>query len=584
MKSFSFASYGTPTGSCGSFQPGTCHRDIRSILSQTCLNQRTCHISVSNDSMGGDPCPHLQKTAAVQVVCDAGVPSPAPSVSNTPTPQPTMMPSATPTPTAVPTVAPAPTVTAAPSTPPAAGASTALSFSVIPYTDPDIVSPGRGAELWNYVDQAIDHPVSGNGFSTMDYYFRFAWTHFENETQGVYDWTLFDSKINEAIRNKQKFGFGIMQVAWDTMNYPAYLHRLMQAEATRDINIGGRWFPNWNSPTYLDRLDALHRAINQHIENGSYLGVRYKDVINYIDIRGYGEWGEWHTPGIFATSATLRRIIDSHVNGFPDHQLAVIISIFDADRLQNTRVPAEIGTYALTVRNRRGKLGWRRDNWSANDAYIPMWLEQSSSVDGNLPDEDKILNRWKIAPILGEPYNGGVGATGSSCAYELFEAQARRYHASMVGNGNYVGNAGTACALNNLRNAFKAMGYRIVLNGGSRTTQVSTSDRKLTVALNWRNVGISPTYEDWNVMLRLKNSSGAVVWSGRSSHVMRLFLPASTDTVVTDTFVLPTSVPTGQYSLSLSIDDPKNYRSPMPIAIQGRQANGSYDLGNVSVP
>ena len=80
--------------------------------------------------------------------------------------------------------------------------------------------------------------------------------------------------------------------------YPEYMHQLMQSESTTDWKSGSSWIPNYNSNYYLGRLLALNQALNNHIETASYNGIRYKDVIQFIDIRGYGSWGEWHSAGI----------------------------------------------------------------------------------------------------------------------------------------------------------------------------------------------------------------------------------------------------------------------------------------------
>src|SRR4029078_12714232 len=115
-------------------------------------------------------------------------------------------------------------------------------------------------------------PNSAINSPRTDYYRRFQWCQFENLTQGVYNWAVFDTAVHEAIRARQKFSFGIMTafegaiadtVHFDNGNtyasYPRYLHTLMQSETHDDwkaaINGSGEnaacttcmWVPNWNS-------------------------------------------------------------------------------------------------------------------------------------------------------------------------------------------------------------------------------------------------------------------------------------------------------------------------------------------------
>jgi len=68
----SFASYGTPTGSCmvGSLATDWCHADnSQEIVEQKCLGYASCSISASN-GVFGDPCARTTKSLVVRVKCD----------------------------------------------------------------------------------------------------------------------------------------------------------------------------------------------------------------------------------------------------------------------------------------------------------------------------------------------------------------------------------------------------------------------------------------------------------------------------------------------------------------------------------
>src|SRR5688572_12769786 len=188
-----------------------------------------------------------------------------------------------------------------------------FSFTEIPFTNTDLVNPGRGVEQWHNANE-VNVPTQGVNTQRLDVYYRFPWTRIEGSTQGSYNWSYFDGLINSAIQKKQKFSFGIMTLypGANTSGglaaygsgyscYPLYLHNLMQGEAVKDWRKGTTWVPNYNSNHYINRLLALHQAINAHLETGSYNGVRYKDVIGYIDVRGYGSWGEWHHGSVVST-------------------------------------------------------------------------------------------------------------------------------------------------------------------------------------------------------------------------------------------------------------------------------------------
>jgi hypothetical protein len=247
-------------------------------------------------------------------------------------------------------------------------------------------------------------------------------------------------------------------------------------------------------------------------------------------------------------------------------------------------IPAEVSCYAAQTTNAHGELGWRRDNWGTNASWLADYLENNPIVcPGNVPLKTLIMNKWKVAPITGEP-NGSASTAGNggSCPFYDLEREVRFYHASTIGNGNWGGAESQPCAQDLARAAMKASGYRIQLNGGSYTGSVGAT-RALSVELAWRNVGVAPTYEPWDVMFELRDAGDLAVWSGTSKKVLARYLPDTNDDVVTDSFTLPTSVAAGPYTLKLVVRDPAGYRKPLPLAIVGRAPDGSYPLGTVQV-
>lgn len=477
-----------------------------------------------------------------------------------------------------------------------------LSLSVLSPTGPDLIAPGRGAERWH--DQFyVDVPSEGTDTTPLDVYHRFSWTQFER-SEGVYDWSRFDGLLDDAIEHRQAFSFGIMtacpgcpvdynglvMVDGSPAAYPADLHRDMQAESVHDWVSDGYWVPNWNSPSYLARLDALLHAIDEHLETGEHMGVRYRDAIGYIDVRGYGSWGEWHVYGIAdtvddqpsgtrATAATLTRLVDMHVDAFPSHALVLMICTFDGGRFPNMGVPVEVATHALSVENDFGPLGWRRDNWGATDDYIRWLLDWNTGEAGGVSVADEVMSRWQTSPVVGEPPGFDPGG---SCAYDELEDQVRLFHATSFGNGNYGGTEGRACMRDNIRAAARASGYRLVVEGGTAEPELHLGG-PVSISLRWHNVGLTPTYEPWEVVYELRTSGGDVVWSGTSSFEPRLFLPAATATEVTDALVLPDDVVPGTYELAMVVRDPRGFRAPLPLANEGRRADGSYALRTVTV-
>src|SRR2546421_4319665 len=74
-----FASYGTPTGSCGAFQTSGCDAaGAAAFLAQACVGSSSCAVDADNDNFG-DPCEGIYKHLDAQATCTtAATPAPAP--------------------------------------------------------------------------------------------------------------------------------------------------------------------------------------------------------------------------------------------------------------------------------------------------------------------------------------------------------------------------------------------------------------------------------------------------------------------------------------------------------------------------
>lgn len=454
----------------------------------------------------------------------------------------------------------------------AATLSTILSFT---QTTADFSRPGAGANEWSYDQNVINIPNQGTNTQRLDRYWRFTWLDFQKAggSSGTYDFTVFDQKIQQSISKGQTFSFGVMQqcggcdanlqtnISGSVMLYPTWLHTQMQGELVKDFTSGGEWFPNYNSPSYLVALKNLNIAINNHILSGSFNGIRYQDVIGQIDIRGYGDFGEW-TNNVFTngniTVATGDSIISYHVHVFDKFQCVYMMAAVDGGQLSNTNVPPAVGYYALTVSNSVGKLGWRRDSWGQTDNYLSQWTDANPTVFNGLVFKTEIMNRYQFAPIVGEPQDGGSAGTFNS-----LPSQMTKYGVTSFGNGNFnvSSNGSNATVQANFRAASAAAGYKLTITAGSISGNL--------ISLTWSNINTAPTYKNWVVNFELRNGS-VVAWTKKSTFSPRFFLKGSIS--VTD------SLPNGTGDLYLVIRDPSGYRKPMPLAITGQNADGSYLL------
>ncbi|KAJ8451967.1 hypothetical protein Cgig2_007450 [Carnegiea gigantea] len=70
ISSIKFASFGTPLGTCGSFEQGTCHAPTSyNVLEKRCIGKQRCAVVIANSNFGEDPCPNVLKRLSVEAVC-----------------------------------------------------------------------------------------------------------------------------------------------------------------------------------------------------------------------------------------------------------------------------------------------------------------------------------------------------------------------------------------------------------------------------------------------------------------------------------------------------------------------------------
>ncbi|KAG2698497.1 hypothetical protein I3843_07G153500 [Carya illinoinensis] len=72
ISTIKFASFGTPSGTCGSFQKGTCHApNSLEVLEKKCVGQESCMVTMSDTKFGADPCPNVLKRLSVEANCSS---------------------------------------------------------------------------------------------------------------------------------------------------------------------------------------------------------------------------------------------------------------------------------------------------------------------------------------------------------------------------------------------------------------------------------------------------------------------------------------------------------------------------------
>jgi hypothetical protein len=416
-----------------------------------------------------------------------------------------------------------------------------------------MVNPDRGLYQWISKNLA---PVQ-----TIDSYTRYNWSQLETACN-VYNFSRIRSAAAAASNKGGKFGFGIMpMLTGTTMAYPGYLHSNMPLKWWSASN--KCWVPDWNDSYYLSRVDAL----------ASNLGAAFdKDPrVGYVDVRAYGNWGEWHVSRFEAptngaptvTNASLASMVSSYAKYFPNTQVIMMsdnpVGLSNAMCQKITQIP----------------MGWRRDSWGSS-------IMNHVSTGNAWPAAS---NRWMTAPVIVESIAANAwGGVDSNVAL----AQVGSYHVSRIGNGNFWGTSNWSDVPKGLQTAIldsaAAAGYIYSVSSVQYPTTFASAAGSNQVQSTWSNIGNAPTYHPWQLQFRLINTATSQVYPvGTSSLSLKSLMP-NTGVQVSDVFGKAPCHP-GTYLFDLTVSDPEGYYKSMNIAITApKNAYGGYTVAsNVTV-
>jgi hypothetical protein len=124
----------------------------------------------------------------------------------------------------------------------------------------------------------------------------------------------------------------------------------------------------------------------------------------------------------------------------------------------------------------------------------------------------------------------------------------------------------------------KKMGYRFVLRRLEYPKAVKTG-HMMPVKMWWFNAGVAPVYRDYFLALEFHSANASAVI--RTSADIRKWLPG--DSIYEDTLYISNTLRPGNYRVRIALIDCRTGQPAIRLAIQGREADGWYDLGAIVV-
>jgi hypothetical protein len=378
-------------------------------------------------------------------------------------------------------------------------------------------------------------------------YLRWFWRQLEPEP-GKYRWEIVDLALEEAHRHGQQLMVRIMP--YDQKDpLPEWYRNSGARRANRDSDPDGKiWSPDADDPLYFKHWSALVREFGRRYDGHPDLDT--------VDISTVGYWGEGWGPYLPAQQLQ-HDLIDLYFEAFPRTRL-----------LMNFDEPD-----ALAYGTQRGA-GWRLDCWGdmgrpgKNFAHMLDIYPQQVVRTG-------LQEVWRKSPVSLET----CGTPGSwhqqNYNLDYILEQALRWHASTI---NIKSTALPAPWKGKFEEFQKKIGYRFILRKLEYPGRVKAG-QMMPIKMWWLNAGISPVYYPYTLAVQLQSEQGTALLPTGAE--IQQWLPG--DALFEGSLFLSRTLKPGKYRFRIGLLSPRTGEPAIRLAIQGRQPDGWYDLGEIQV-
>ncbi len=397
-------------------------------------------------------------------------------------------------------------------------------------------NPMSGQYRW------MGYGAKPDGTPSSDVYFRDQtyWGRLE-PSKGTYNWAPVEQLLSNGASTQGAAGMRVMAYCpgcWmnsrvDWPGWGAVTPSFLPLQAGTDI-------PDWNSESFLSSWESFMKAFGDKYRNDPRL--------TYLDVGGYGAYGEEQDgSGTSITDANYQRMVAAVATNFPNKW--VLVNTITAP----TRIKPALDKFS--------NVGMRIDN-------LGCFAGAAGEMYSWVPVLPELQEYWKTRPFLTEYCSSADLARAAK--------QVQDWHISTISSGNFRADLADPTNLANFKSVVSSSGYRYRVAelkvAGGVTEGVAANG-----TLTWNNDGSAPTYFDWDAVLSVTN--GTVTKDIPLSTNFRTALPGATVT----NFQLPADLTAGTWTASVKVNSKLSQFGPMNLMNAGRNADGSYRLGDFTV-
>ena len=436
-----------------------------------------------------------------------------------------------------------------------------IGFTTFQRFNGDELNPGSGwTEGFPIEYQEFDGDLTNPDYpQTSIAYFRVYWKFLEPE-EGKYNWEMIDKALSTAQSRGQTL---MLRIAPHGTG------------PERDV-------PPWYRAMVGDKRDwKYHSSVNGWVvdpEDFRYvkyfggmiasLGKRYDGHpgLNAVDLSFIGAWGEGAGSELL-TEQTMHGLVDAYTDNFTKTPLIALLMDEKTNKYAQEKGNGNVGWRVDCI----GDLGfWAKDQngWTHMYDFYPQAIIEYGTEDA-----------WKTAPISLEicgtflRWRDQEKYTAEQVKY-IFD-ETLKWHISSFNAKSSPVPPEWEPMVNEWLNK---MGYRFVLRRFTYPEKVKRNER-LDFTSWWENKGVAPCYEPFPLAIRLVNKKDNHLFLTRA-HIPK-WLPG--DNVYDDAIFIPADMKPGEYEVQIALVDQRTQLPAVLLAIAGKNKEGWYPLGNISI-
>lgn len=332
----------------------------------------------------------------------------------------------------------------------------------------DLVSYGSGYQQWNKL----------------------------NPAKGVYDWTELEKLLNALAEHNMTYALRVLPYtpSFIKSDFPPqedydWTPPFVYEMGAKKIQIDLRgtdyhaYAPVWDDSIYIWAAKEFAKALAEKYDGDPR--------IEYIDIRTFGEWGEWHTSHILGSEmpadSVLIDMLDYYASLFKKTQLVLPSNGF-----------GDVYTHAL-------KLGiTKRDDGFIGIPGRPDTLLRA--YNANLPTIAENIAGYKTMLANDDLIPGGTQKWTAERWVDAITTAHLTYYVldqdSDCGYNFYKDNKALADSMS------KVIGYNFTVTRAELETVTSAKDTTSTLNISVKNTGVAPCFFDVYMVAEFVDSTG----------------------------------------------------------------------------